>query len=752
MRKMKRFLLVILAAALVISLTMILPAGAATTRSADVKVLDQELVLCETNSWGEIIDVQVVNWLGLSGNGTVDVKKQKSFSENSEWQGVEGFTTPTDEGDYITWKGLNVDGNSNMVAATKLSSDMKNEAKTRIPLKLEYTYWLDGQKVKVEDITGKSGHFKMELKMTNTSREKTKVKVKDPDTGKTIETTAETYLPIVIAPYDWYFDNTVFFNLETDPTGIVFPMPEFYQTGWSIPLFPPATTDTDTIWVEADVKNFHMPNLTLPVAFVFPQTNQTDLVSAFKSGFEDLYSGVKQLQDGIQQKVINEGLGDTSMPTTLIGGMALVDDGLQQMAGAAGIPQMKTPLDEQLIPGVASAAEGAGALAAGTDVVSAGLETIYAGIGASTTPNTLLYAMNAMEEGLNESAAGIGSSSTPGTLLYAANAIIGGLAAIRAGVGPAGLQQYINAVVQSFTVDNFPTAPPGATMYAYVNHNAAYGGAMNVQDVTVLNGLMSGLNTGALQPTLVGLGGIYNNIGDGTNPLTLAYAANAVYGGLSAIKAGIGSATTPDTLLYAVDQVAMNLAAMQAGLGNTSDPNTLIGGMALMKDGLIQLQKGLSSGDMSDPGIEEGLIQISDGMEQVIAGVGSASTPDTLLYGTGQLASGLDQMKSGLQNDVVNNGTSVMASGLQSTVNFLNLSAAQVEAIKVRAKEFDSFLGPAQSGNNVDANSMVRFAYQTKPTYDYQNGKSWITALILSIVIGLILIAGGILLGRRLMA
>jgi X-X-X-Leu-X-X-Gly heptad repeat protein len=156
-----------------------------------------------------------------------------------------------------------------------------------------------------------------------------------------------------------------------------------------------------------------------------------------------------------------------------------------------------------------------------------------------------------------------------------------------------------------------------------------------------------------------------------------------------------------------------------------------------MQAGLYQLQAGLQSGSMSDPGIAEGLILISQGLGDAVTGLGSASTPDTLLYGTDQISGGLTQMKD---------GTSQMAEGLLDTLVTLNTSSAELAAIEQRGKDFDHFLGRAENADN-----QVRFLFQSKPTYDYKTGGSWITALILSIILLGALIAAGLLLARRRM-
>ncbi|MDY6794327.1 MAG: hypothetical protein SWK76_03455 [Actinomycetota bacterium] len=795
MRRLRRYLMVMGATALIVSLAMVLPAGAQFTNS-NVKVWDYELVIADTNSAGEVEKIQLVDWLALRGDGTVDVREAKILDEKTGWQGVHSFTTPTDDGAYIEWSDLKVDGDTNVVASTKYSEEMVEESRKMIPLDLDYKYWFDGESIEnLDKITGKSGHFKLELKMTNNSEEMTAVEYEDPETGEMIDTEIETYLPMVIIPYDWYFDNTVFFNMECDETGLIFWMPDFYQVGWSIPLFPPATEKSHTIWVEADVKNFRMPTLTLPVAFVFPESNQLDPLPIFKAGLEELFEGVKQLDEGLVQAA--EGIGSPGTADTLLYGISQVDSGLAQMNSAtAGLPYAKSNLDNQLIPGVAFAASNIGSegtpdtLLYGTSEVTSGLQGVKAGIGTTTSDNTLLWACAAMQAGLNELASGANDMITgiDAQLLPGLGQILGGLQTISAGLGTRGttktiiwgldqisqscaaagpLQTALQGALQQLTV------PAGGTLRDYVDNTGGLTGAQTATIDDYIDNASYGIATVMLTPALGGIQTIYTSLETATpNPIIPSLEAikgntdtllipgvTQVIGGLDnptgvpqpgikqglqQIVVGVGSATTPDTLLFALDQITMGLNSITAGIGDASVPDTMLFGLSAVQNGLHQLKAGLASGDPNNPGIQEGLVLISSGLGTAIAGIGSAATPDTLLYGTSQIEGGLDEMKTGLEG-ATEEGTALMIEGLMDNLIMLNLSDAEVEAVAMRGEEFDHFFAEAEDTEQ----NQVRFVFQTKPTYSYKNGSSWITALILSIVLGLLLIAGGILLARR---
>jgi hypothetical protein len=218
---------------------------------------------------------------------------------------------------------------------------------------------------------------------------------------------------------------------------------------------------------------------------------------------------------------------------------------------------------------------------------------------------------------------------------------------------------------------------------------------------------------------------------------------SAMDSGLKEMKEGIGSAYTDDTLLYAIAQVSNGLELMKEGIGVEGAPDTLLYAMAQVQHGLALMQAGMSTGDMNNPGLKEGLILVSAGLSEAVAGLGSAGTSDTLIYGADQVNSGVEQVKEGLVQ-ATDEGTSVMQQALMDNLGMMYLTGAQLEAIKVRGEEFDHIMGRTD-----DANNVVTFIYQTPPTYGYKDGSSWKVAGILSLLILLVLVLGGILLARR---
>jgi putative membrane protein len=359
------------------------------------------------------------------------------------------------------------------------------------------------------------------------------------------------------------------------------------------------------------------------------------------------------------------------------------------------------------------------AVIAGTDDILAGLQTMIAGLGTTAAAGTILGTLNAIAKSC-DTASAPGSSGLFGQTALA----YGTTQALRAALPSLGLTP-----LQLGTIDGY-LAGIESELY-----NAIY--SVSPPGIGYIDVALSGSIIPGLQGIKGGMQDMVEGIGSPSTPGTALYALSAIYGGLSSIANGIGSATSPDTLLYAVQAVEIGLNNIKGGIGDAGIPDTLLFALAAMQNGLTQIKAGLSSGDMNSPAIKEGLMLISAGIGDAVTGLGSSGTPDTLLYGTNAVAEGLTELGG---------GATQLEEGLGAVLSGLSMTDAQLEAIALRGEEFDHFLGRAE-----DAESQVRFVYQSKPTYNYEEGSStsWIVAIVLSILIALGLVAGGILLARK---
>jgi len=614
MQRIKRtpILLALVLLLVMLPLAAISGSGAAGG-SSGIVIDDHQLVVEEITPMGEVKKVQVVDWLALDGNGTITVDRPSDLIEKPKVKGVSGFTTPevTDEGQV--WNDVQVSGNKMFVTTNELSDESAVVELEKLPLETEWKYWLDDERVEdLNDIAGESGHFRMELHMENTSKKKTEVTYTDSITGEEVVESVETYMPIVVQPYDWYFDNTVFSNLVTDHTSVVFYMPTVYQPGWSIPLFPPATEDTHAIWIEADVKDFALDPLTLAVAFVLPETNQHDPLPEFSEGLVELYGGVEQLGAGLAEALL--GLGDTGMSDTLLYGINEVSGGLVLMASPSdGLPYAQSNIDNLMIPGVDEMTAGIGSattpdtLLYGVNAITAGLQGMEAGIGTQETPDTLLYGTSAITQGLGEMLAGIGSTSTPDTLLYAVGAMIAGM-----NDSIAGIDDLVAGVDE-------------------VKVNLSTGDPANPGMKEGLQQISDGLGVTTDPATIIGgLSAMATNM-DPANPASVY---SAVAGVSAQMKAGGGGIHDYVNAIPVADPIwfapllpppggyLANINAMLAAYTGILDPTAV---------GIQQMYNGLTAALPN--GIIPNLQYMKLTLDTMIAGIGTAATPGTLLEG-----------------------------------------------------------------------------------------------------------------------
>jgi hypothetical protein len=722
-KNISKILVCALVLALVFPLVNLVSGGAAQTVGERVKVQDHQFIVQELDNSGKVENVRVLDWLALKGNGTVDVTRPTGFSKPPKIQNMAGFQAPEVSGDTITWKGLQATGTvnvSNVINQNILNKADLNESTMRekMPLELRYTYFLDGKRVKnLKDIAGKSGHFRLECFMKNLSKKKEMVTYTDSATGERKTELAEVYLPLVISPNDWYFDNTVYSNLKTDPRGIISYIPTDYNLSWSIALFPPATEPTNTIWMEADVKNFSMKPLTMTAAFIFPLTNQKDTIPMFQASLSQLYGGIALLGAGLGQAVAGVG-SPTLNPSLLYAGTQILG-GLELLADpVVGLPFAANAIQTQFIPGV---------------------NTLVAGLGTAQTPNTLLWATDQTSSGLSQIAAGLqtqllpaigkpgdsalkgqatligglddikGAIGNPTDSLAAGQAsLMAGLNEIKVGLGkptdsatagqasllgafndlvaPSGLPTLVAAFAPVYSWDT-PISfgpykiPKPKNVYSALNMIARlcnpadpeFGnvavppnptGLYPLRD-TIIPIVVNGLppDAGLLQQLCTGP--------DATGPNASAYQATkylldnvgtvsdtypaqkTLFAAVNGISAGVGNST--DT--YPAQQsLYAGLNGISAGVGSATIPNTLLAGIGTPTDSATA-----------------GQATLYGGLNDINNGIGSATTNPSLLYATNAIYGGLSQVKASASTGSTTNpglleGLEQLGSGLNTAV------------------------------------------------------------------------------------
>jgi putative membrane protein len=319
------------------------------------------------------------------------------------------------------------------------------------------------------------------------------------------------------------------------------------------------------------------------------------------AGLGDLAAGARRLSDGLSTARV--GGGD------LAAGLGQLSDGTERLDQGAG----------QLAAGALALNAGAGELATGAGQLSAGAAGVLGGL------NQLKDSLNA-DDGLPSAIAGvtqlragvqglvdgIGAPGTPGTLLFAQTRVAGGLS---------------NAGCDLDDPTN--TANPCGLLEVMGLLRAGIGsptGTANPAGRTLLDGVLK-LQLGVSNPNCV-----IANPSDPANPCGIRQGASAIQGGagdlstelaqargaLQAVLAG-GHVDSGDVAgLTGTPPADAVVSSIVANIGDPAGPAT---GTAL--EGVARIQGGAGA--------------LVDGADQILAGLGTATTPGTLRAGIAQI-------------------------------------------------------------------------------------------------------------------
>ncbi|MDX6197708.1 MAG: putative rane protein [Actinomycetota bacterium] len=347
------------------------------------------------------------------------------------------------------------------------------------------------------------------------------------------------------------------------------------------------------------------------------------------AGLTKLAAGAAALKDGLAGSAapgahqLADGLGQAKAGSAkLAAGADQLGGGLQQVKAGSG--KLTAGLgsasagSEKLLDGSQDLATGAGLTAAGAKSLSDGLVQISAGLdqlsAASALPAAKAGAI-ALRAGVDKLLAGLGAASTPGTIMNGLAQVSGGLGTLGSGVAQA-----------KGGVDQVKAGLDAAT--------TSTGGVTSIQSLVNAAGLFGACAAGPPSPAPASLCDVVNTLkyavshpaagadAGGLKEQTLAAAA-----GLGLVSSGLGGQALP------------GIAQLQTGVGQVSD-------------GVRQVIAGLKSGDPAHPGLAEGLDGLVAGLTAAVTGVAqlsagakAASTGSVALAdGTSKVAAGAAQL------------------------------------------------------------------------------------------------------------
>ena len=243
------------AATLAAGMAVVLGAGTvmAAASTGDNGLQKEETVYVNTTAGGEVTDVTVSDWLKNSGDSSNS--EVKDASDLQDIKNVKGDETFTQNGNDLTWS---TDG-----------KDIYYQGKTEknLPVSVGIKYYMDGTEVSPEALAGKTGHLKMEVTYTNTSK-----------TTKTVNgKKTDIYSPFVMVT-GMILSTDNFSNVTVDNGKVISDGSRNVVVGFGMPGMKESLDMSSDIadevnipegfTVEADVTDCEM-NSTFTVAFLF---------------------------------------------------------------------------------------------------------------------------------------------------------------------------------------------------------------------------------------------------------------------------------------------------------------------------------------------------------------------------------------------------------------------------------------------------------------------------------------------------
>ena len=275
------------AATLAAGMAVVLGAGTvmAAAQTGDNSVQKEETVYVNTTADGEVTDVTVSDWLKNSGDSSDS--EIKDTSDLEDIKNVKGDETFTQSGNDLTWSAE--------------GKDIYYQGKTdkELPVSVGIKYYLDGTEVSPDDLAGKTGHLKMEVTYTNTSKTTKKVNGKN----------TEIYSPFVMVT-GMILSTDNFSNVTVDNGKVISDGSRNVVVGFGMPGMKDSLDMSSDIadevdipegfTMEADVTDCEMSSaFTVALTDIFKDIDFDNI-----DGLDDLKDSMKDLTDAaVKQKI-----------------------------------------------------------------------------------------------------------------------------------------------------------------------------------------------------------------------------------------------------------------------------------------------------------------------------------------------------------------------------------------------------------------------------------------------------------------
>ena len=338
------------------------PAFAAESTKKD------ENVFIVLNADGTVKEQTVSNWLH-SDSG---FQNFQDVSRLSDITNLKGSETPQQSGTNLVW---NAEAN-----------DIYYQGKTEQtpPISAKIVYMLDGKEIAAKDLTGKSGHVKIEISLINNEHHSVTANGKKYDVVTPFATVVGASLPSDTFTNIKAEHGTVQTDASNQLVGFVcLPgVKESFDGLLTGKLSQFGNYLLDTVVIEADTKNCTVPTVMFACATDASKLTEEKGLSEFEDlqgNLDKLTDAVKQLQEGAEQ---------------LFGGAAKLDEGADTLKSGVN----------RLANGAVDLNSGAQKLQNGTEKLTSGAQKLTAG---AQSVNGLLSQICQNNASLNAGAAQI---------------------------------------------------------------------------------------------------------------------------------------------------------------------------------------------------------------------------------------------------------------------------------------------------------------------------------------------------------
>ncbi|CEO22742.1 hypothetical protein [Paraclostridium sordellii] len=568
---------------------------------------------------GNVDKTIVSTWI----NSDKKLGEFKDYSNLKNITNVKGDEKPKIDGDKITWNVNNED------------LYYKGDSKEKLPIDVDIKYELNNKKVSAKDIKGKSGKFKITIKLNNNEKRNRKIN----------NTTKEMYVPFLTAT-EVLFQRDNFKNIKINSGELIDDGKNSSITFTSFPgLKETLELDKDlqkyidledTLVIEGQANKFEMPNIMIVSTPKLPELKGIDENSTLndlskslndlKKGGDDLLDGSKKLLDGNNELNSN---------------FAKFDEGVKSLA-----------------KGSTSLSEGINKLNQSAPTLNLGAKSLSSG----------LSQLNSSQSKFNE---GVSSLSSNTDKLYEAYSNINnGISNAKSGADnlSSGLNNGVGGIDGLIgSTNNIDQLAGGLVNLASMIEES------NPDVAGQLRNISGSLNQ-VSQGQRDGLSSLKNGV------LTAANGASSLSDGLSNLKAGS-------------DSFNSNLKALSDGCKTLSESSKQL------SSATNQLEEGSKKLVSGTDELSKGTNQLAQGGKSLVDGTNSLTTNSSkLLKGTNALAKGSSDLYNGVSKLKTQGLDKLYKEGNTKLSNINGLMDIKDEIVKL-SKEYNNFAGKNKDMN-----------------------------------------------------